>query len=172
MEVRYAFRCDRWRERALRRLERIDPELVVTSSGIAYQVVARKRRLGRPASRPSLRRAYVETLRRISDGGAHVAVVVNPPRAPSDPLTCVEENRDRLDRCAFERGSSPYRNYVVRAARRAHAQRIDVNQAVCPGGLCAAVIHSVLVQRDRVHLTATFVRTLEPWLDAQLPALR
>jgi hypothetical protein len=171
MTVRYAFRCDRWRKRALRRLERIDPELVVTGSGIAYQVIAKGRRLGRPASRPILRRAYVRTLRRISGGGAKVAVAINPPRAPSDPPSCVQANRDRLDRCAFERGSEPYRSYVVRAAREARVQRLDISQAVCPGGTCPAVIDSVLVQRDRVHLTATFVRTLEPWFDGQLPAI-
>jgi hypothetical protein len=168
MEVRYAFRCDRWRRQALRRLHRIDPELVVTSSGIAYQVVARGRRLGLPASRPILRRAYVRTLRELDSDGRAVAVVVNPPRAPDDPRACVLENRDRLDACAFPRGTAPYRNYVVRAARTAGVARVDVNQVACPSAMCPAVIDSVLVQRDRVHLTATYVRTLTDWLAARL----
>ena len=87
---------------------------------------------------------------------------------PSDPLTCVRDNPDRLDRCAFERGRAPYHTYVARAAREAGVERIDANQVVCPGGVCPAVIGDVLVRRDRIHLTATFTRTLEDWLDGRL----
>jgi hypothetical protein len=172
MTVRYAHRCDRWRERALRELERIDPALVVTSSGVAYDVVARGRRLSHAASRPILRRAWVSTLRRIARRDRTVAVIANPPRAPRDPVACVSANRDRLDRCAFPRGAAPYRNYVVRGARRAGVARVDVNQVACPARVCPAVIGDVLVYRDRVHLTATYVLAIAGWIEERLPVPR
>lgn len=172
MEVKYAFRCDQWRERNLRRLRRIDPDLVLTSSGIVYRVVARGKRLSHGKSRPILRRAYMRLLSSFVEDGAEVAVVVNPPRAPENPIACVEENLDALEECAFERGKEPYRNYVTRAARRTEGVRpIDVNPVVCPGRVCPAISHDRLVMRDRVHLTATFVETMTDWLDQQLPAL-
>jgi len=172
MTVHYAYRCDRWRERALRRLERIDPALVVTSSSVAYDVIARGERLSQAASRPILRRAWIRTLRRISERDRRVAVLVNPPRAPKDPPSCVRANLSRLDRCAFPRGSAPYANYVVRGARRAGVARVDVNPIACPGRICPAVIGDVLVYRDRVHLTATYVRTLTDWIADRLPEPR
>jgi len=172
MVVHYAYRCDRWRERALRRIARLDPALIVTSSSVAYQVIARGKRLSRPASRPILRRAWIRTLRRIRGEDRRVAVLVNPPRAPADPPSCVRDNMASLARCAFQRGSAPYRNYVVRGARRAGVARVDINQIACPGRICPAVIGDVLVYRDRVHLTATYVRTLTDWIDARLPEPR
>lgn len=172
MNVKYAFRCDEWRKRNLRRLRRIDPDLVITGSGAAYQVVARGKRLNKKKSRPILRRAYMRLLRKLVGRGSEVAVMVNPPRAPSDPVACVSANLDQLDRCAFERGSSPYRNYVTRAARRVPGvEPIDVNQVACPARICPAVIDDVLVLRDRVHFTATYVRTLRDWLNEQLPTV-
>lgn len=173
MVVKYAYRCDTWRKRNLRRLDRIDPELVITSAGVRYQVVRNGKRLGRKRSRPLLRRAYIRTLKRLSRNGTRVAVMVNPPRAPHDPRECVMANREQLDACAFERGSAPYETYVTKAAHRAPgAQTVDVNQVACPGRVCPAVMNDILVMRDRVHLTATFVRTLEEWLDEQLPTAR
>lgn len=172
MTVRFAYRCDRWRERALRELERIDPALVVTSSGVAYAVVARGRRLSLAASRPILRRAWVSTLRRIAGRDRTVAVIANPPRVPEDPVACVMASLDQLDRCAFPRGAAPYRNYVVRGARRAGVARIDLNPVACPGQVCPAVVGDVLVYRDRVHLTATYVRTIAGWIEERLPAPR
>jgi len=172
MVVTFAAACDRWRRRNLRRLRRVDPELVVTSSGVAYRVVRGGKRLNHSRSRPILYRAYVSLLRELVGAGADVAVIVNPPRAPRDPIACVRHNREQLDRCAFERGPRPYHNYVARAARSVKgARRVDVNQAACPGAICPAVINDILVLRDRVHFTATYVRTLVDWLDARLPAL-
>lgn len=168
---RYAYRCDKWRERNLRRLRRIDPELIVTSSSVAYQVVRRGKRLSRQRSRRFLRRAYIRTLRDFKRRGAKVVVVVNPPRAPENPVKCVIANRERLDLCAFERGPEPYRSYVAKAARRARVQRLDVNQVACPGAICPAVTNDILVFRDRVHLTATYVRWITDWIDERLPAL-
>ncbi|MEX1141854.1 MAG: SGNH hydrolase domain-containing protein [Thermoleophilaceae bacterium] len=173
MVVKYAYRCDTWRKRNLRRLDRIDPELVITSAGTHYQVVRNGRRLSRKRSRPILRRAYIRTLNRLGRNGTRVAVLVNPPRAPEDPVECVIANREALDQCAFERGPTPYRTYVTKAAHRSRAaQTVDINQVACPGRICPAVIDDILVMRDRVHLTATFVRTLDEWLDERLPTAR
>jgi hypothetical protein len=46
---------------------------------------------------------------------------------------------------------------------------IDPTPVVCLEKTCPAVIGDVLVYRNGAHLTATYVRTLTPWLDKQLP---
>lgn len=39
---------------------------------------------------------------------------------------------------------------------------------ICPGGTCRAVIGDALTYRDDSHLSATFARTLRPWIERGL----
>jgi hypothetical protein len=48
---------------------------------------------------------------------------------------------------------------------------IDPRPALCPDGLCPAVIGDVLVWRDDNHITATYARTLAGWLSRELAAV-
>jgi hypothetical protein len=45
---------------------------------------------------------------------------------------------------------------------------IDLDDAICPTDKCAAVIGGVIVYRDSNHLTATYVQSLAPRLNAAL----
>ncbi len=46
---------------------------------------------------------------------------------------------------------------------------IDATPMIYPGKRCPAVIGDALVYRNGSHLTATYVRTLAPWLAERLP---
>jgi hypothetical protein len=46
---------------------------------------------------------------------------------------------------------------------------IDPTPVACTEKKCPAVIGDVLVYRNGAHLTATYVRTLIPWLGERLP---
>jgi hypothetical protein len=46
---------------------------------------------------------------------------------------------------------------------------IDPTPVACTEKKCPAVIGDVLVYRNGAHLTATYVRTLTPWLAERLP---
>jgi len=46
---------------------------------------------------------------------------------------------------------------------------IDPTPVACTENKCPAVIGDVLVYRNGAHFTATYVRTLTPWLGKQLP---
>jgi hypothetical protein len=60
------------------------------------------------------------------------------------------------------------KEFDVRAAEQTGTHLIDVTAEVCPDDLCRAVIGNALVFRDKAHLTATFARTLSPWIDRGL----
>ena len=46
---------------------------------------------------------------------------------------------------------------------------IDPLPILCPRRRCPSVMGHVLVYRNTYHMTATFARTLSPWLGRELP---
>jgi len=170
-DVEFRGRCDEWRENTMRRIERERPAVVVVSHATddRYALERDGRKLSIRESQGMLTAGLVRTLRRLRRTGAKVVVIRDMARAPSDVVDCVADHLDDLRKCAFR----PHRSSAVavdrRAARRVGGARlIDPLPVLCPGRPCPAVIGNVLVYRNDYHLTATFARTLAPWLGRKL----
>ena len=163
--------CDEWRERAVERIEQEDPDVIVTGSLTTYGVMEDGKRLGGKKSERALEEGYVSTLEKLRGTGAKVAVMKDVPHPDKDIPECVSRSLDRLEECAFPRDEALDHPPVDdRAADRAEgASLVDPTPVLCPGGRCPAVVGDVLVYRNGSHLTPTYVRTLTPWLDEQLP---
>ncbi len=174
-DVRFSDRCDAWREHSLRRIERRErPRLVIvaTSTSMSLGVVVGGERLSREASRVHLRHGLERMLRRLRATGARVIVIKDLPRSPRDVPDCVSRQPKRLERCAFPREEESDQAFDEQSTVRVDgADAVDPAPVVCPRGLCHAVMGNALVYRDDNHLTATFARTLSPWLEAELPSL-
>lgn len=171
--IHFAHRCDKWRKRTLRLIERERPGLVVISSGTRYRAIRDGRRLGHKATRPVIRRGYIRTLQRLRRAGARVAVIKDTPRAPHHVPNCVSQSLQRLRKCAFYKKPNKPPIYDARAARRVKGARlVKPVKALCRRKLCPAVIDDTLVYRDANHITATYARALAPWLDRHLPRPR
>jgi peptidoglycan/LPS O-acetylase OafA/YrhL len=162
--------CDAWRDAALERIARERPALVVTSSSVAYRVVEGGRVLDGDASLAALAAGYEQTLSRLARMVPRVAVLTDAPRPPFDVPACVAGAMRDLRRCGFPRGAAVARARVLAAAaRRARGVRvIDTAGQFCLRRLCPAVIGDVLVYRQTGHITATYARTLAPWLEERL----
>jgi hypothetical protein len=178
--VDYQPTCNAWRENTLRRiLRREKPDLVVTSSATdkRFRVKVAGRRISRRASQPLLEAGYARTFRRLRAAGAKVAVIRDQARAPFEVADCVSENADRLRRCVFRPRRSASYAFDAAGARRARraVKVIDPMSILCPrtprGRRCPAVVGNALVYRDTYHLSATYARTLAPWLGRRLPSL-
>jgi hypothetical protein len=168
--VKFSYRCDKWRAGTLRRIEGDRPDLVVTGTGVAYGAIAGGRRLSGAANARAMRDGYARTLRRLRRTGAKVAVMKTLTWAPNRIVTCVRGNMRRLRRCAFEREQPSNRAFEARAAKRVGGARlIDARGRICLPKICPAVIDDTIVYRDPQHLSATYARTLAPWLDRRLP---
>ena len=166
--------CEAWRERSLRRIEHAPPETTVVVSGsTGYAAYGDDGELLRDAANAaSLEAGYAATLTRIRDAGAGVVLIRDLPAAPHDVPSCVSEHLEHLSECAFEREPRRNREFDARAAASVPGVALlDLTPVVCPGGLCRAVIGNALVYRDRFHLSATFARTLSPWLELGLQGL-
>jgi hypothetical protein len=173
-EVHFQDSCDTWRENELRRIERVRPDLVVVTNAVDfhYRVESGGRRLSRADSEPLLEAGFARTLRRIKRTGAKVAVIRDIAKTPIDVPDCVAGHLDHLRKCAFTPERSQRLAYDERGARRVrHVRMIDPLPEICPDDSCPAVIGNALVYRNSYHLSATFARTLAPWLGRHLPRL-
>lgn len=163
--------CDEWREKTLRRIEASRPGTSVVISGdTAYTAYgADGEELSGEANAAALEDGYMATLARVRRAGLQPVVIRDTPASTGDVPSCVSEDIDDLRACAFPRIRDRDLEFDVRAARRSPGTHmIDLTSEICPGEICRAVIGNALVYRDRTHLTATFARTLSPWIDEGL----
>ncbi|HSK86408.1 MAG TPA: SGNH hydrolase domain-containing protein, partial [Rubrobacter sp.] len=171
--LRRAYReCDQWRERMLERIVQDEnPNLIVTSSLPTYRPREDGKRLPRDASEEAMVEGYASTLKKLRATGASVALIEDVPHPSKNIPQCVSRSLDRLQECATPRSKAlGYPKVNTRAARQVEGvSLIDPTPIACTKKKCPAVIGDVLVYRNGAHLTATYVRTLTPWLGKQLP---
>ena len=164
--------CDVWRESALNRIEESgddDKVTVVMSGDTAYTAYNQDgEELSGDENAEALQEGYEKTLKRIQDAGPRTVVIRDTPASSSDVPSCVSEDLQNLDACAFKQPREWDREFDQRAAAGSGAHLIDLTAEICPGELCRAVIGDALVYRDKSHLTATFARTLTPWIASGL----
>lgn len=177
VEEREYSQCDEWRENSLKRIEESPAGSTVVLSGDSkyapYGLEGEAggadplQQEGAEAARV-LREGYARTLKRIAAAGMRPIVIRDNPAAGFDIPSCVSENLNSLESCAFPWKPEGNREFDVRAAAEAKAPVIDLRDEVCPDHLCRAVIGNALVFRDNAHLTATFARSLSPWINRGL----
>lgn len=104
----------------------------------------------------------------IARGTAVIAVADNP-WLPDETVACVDDatDADALAACSFDEADAwstndPLPRAVELAGRG--AALVDLTRTFCADGTCPTVIGNVVVYRDSNHMTATFVRTLAPFL--------
>src|SRR5690606_30317255 len=106
------------------------------------------------------------------DAGVEVLALRDTPHPPHSVYKCAAENPARLTTCAFERARAERNSagpaQLAAVKRTPGVHWIDLNDAICPTDMCAPVIGNALVYRQGSHLTATYVETLTPRLDAAL----
>ncbi|HEX2708408.1 MAG TPA: acyltransferase family protein [Solirubrobacterales bacterium] len=159
--------CDSWRQETLERIERGGNRATVVMSGdTAYTAYGPNgEELSGSANADALEAGYVATLKRIQRAGLQTVVIRDTPASASDVPSCVSEDLAHLESCAFPRVRDWKLEFDDRAAKATpNTHLIDVTGEICPGELCRAVIGNALVYRDKSHLTATFARTLSPWI--------
>jgi hypothetical protein len=77
-------------------------------------------------------------------------------------------------RCTRERAHALHREPAATAARRLRSPRvqlIDMTPFFCAGSRCYQVVGGALVYKDAEHITATFARTLGPFMLRRIAAL-
>jgi peptidoglycan/LPS O-acetylase OafA/YrhL len=168
--------CRAWNRDLLDELTAAPVDLVLVASASTYSPEA----LDRDAEGYEDRRRVVfaaglaRSWDRLTAAGTRVGVLMGVPRFDYDVPECVSRHRERLSSCAgarevvLEQNNAALRQAVDEAGG---AEAIDLHPYICPGASCPAVIGNVLVYADGNHLSATYVRTLAPWLRAAIEPL-
>ncbi len=165
--------CDTWRESALQRIEESGDNgtvTVVMSGDTAYTAYGEEgEELTGAANADALQEGYEKALQRIQAAGPDTVVIRDTPASSQDVPSCVSEDLQHLQSCAFAQPREWDREFDERAAVATPGTHlIDLTAEICPSELCRAVIGNALVYRDKSHLTATFARTLTPWIETGL----
>lgn len=106
-----------------------------------------------------------------SDRGTPILAINDNPQAGDGHADCVVKNAlAAAQACAIPRAAAfgAFNGLRPAAAATKGAYLIDLTPYYCNDVNCPAVIGHVVVYRDRDHLTATYVRTLAPYLGRAL----
>lgn len=151
--------CHEWNMSLMSRLEANPPDLIVTTSTVSD---------GGGEFTPD---GYVDQWRALEALGIDVVGIRDTPRWMKDPVDCLWANSDNMSVCSVERSKSlaDADPAALRGDLPSNVTLLDVDELICDGGTCPAVIGDVVVYWDLSHLSATFAASLAPALGAGFP---
>jgi peptidoglycan/LPS O-acetylase OafA/YrhL len=158
--------CLAWTQRVLAATTGGQFDLVVTAERNGHPAVGKTLQ----SSGDAWRAGYRHVLKAWADGGTPVLVVHDTPfpaRTITSPPECVAQHPESLQACSAPRDRWVPRDPLYAAARelrRPEMSTVDLTDRICTASRCSAVVGGVLVYFDGSHLTATYSRTLAPYL--------
>lgn len=158
--------CATWRQRAVKYLQDIRPDIVILGSVSTYTFTAHQWIAGTDRILASLATA-----------SGHVYVLRSTPHLPFDGPSCLASHQGRpswlasLGPCSASAGSTNEDVYGwLQQASRPHpnVSIIDLNESICPEGVCSAQRDGLIVFRDAQHMTASFAESLSQTFASRL----
>ena len=158
--------CARWREAALARIAKMAPDKVILGSTQTYDL-----------SPAQWRDGTARILRQLAPVAGTIHILRGTPLLPFDGPDCLSPRGALWDHIAHTNCTAPARDphsdAVFRSLQAAtsgfdNVRAVDMTNAICPGGTCAAQRDGNLTYRDGRHLTASFAASLAPALAAEL----
>ncbi|MBO3731618.1 acyltransferase family protein [Glycomyces niveus] len=161
--------CEEWKEKAFAEIERIEPDVVVTSAYDNKEILA---------DDPDAAWAdgWAESLDRLDDAADEVYYLADSANPPGDTPACLAEHTDNVTACVVD-----VEQATTRPERRAlaietieaetDATVVDPIPWMCDmeNDTCPVVVGNLLVYRDANHLSPRFVAELTPQVAAAIP---
>jgi len=110
----------------------------------------------------------VEILKQFIDVGIRVLVIRDVPLATSPIPDCVQANPNHLSMCDEPRATRLLPDPLYNAAlsmNNSLISTVDFTNAFCDANTCYGVVGGVIVYFDEQHMTKTFARSLQPYLE-------
>jgi peptidoglycan/LPS O-acetylase OafA/YrhL len=151
--------CDTWRRRALDAVASLHPDIVILGSVETYAF-----------TREQWTKGTTRVLSAISNASGHVYLLRATPQLPFNGPSCLSARHwptwlhIRKDACQTPNSSrhadEVYQWLTQASSGFANVSMLDMNDLVCPAGVCYAERNGLVVFRDAQHLTATFAESL------------
>ncbi|GEO93878.1 acyltransferase family protein [Kocuria turfanensis] len=152
--------CHEGNEAALDYVERLDPDMVLTTSTYAARM---------DGSAEAMVGGFPELVDRLTGQGIEVVGFRDNPRFDFNPYECAQTHGEDAARCQVPVAQ------VLAPVNPADALRdrpgftsLDLTDLICPEGLCRPVVGNAFVFFDPHHLTWTYARTMAPALEERL----
>lgn len=123
-------------------------------------------------------KAYVDAWEPVAARGTKIIAVADSPTAKEESIACITRfgaDADTISRCGETRSDAlAEEDSLIRATRQtASASLVDMTDLFCTEDHCPMTVGGVIVYRDTAgHISATFSRTLGPFLVERIRALR
>ncbi|MGG7308121.1 acyltransferase family protein [Curtobacterium sp. AB451] len=102
------------------------------------------------------------------DAGSTVVPILDNPEITPAALSCVTDapaSQQSFESCSVpEREGLGGADYNALAAKSAGLKPIDMHRYFCSAGACPVVVGGAIVYRDAHHMTATYSKTVAPFL--------
>ncbi|NDZ97556.1 acyltransferase [Streptomyces sp. SID6673] len=157
------YQCNDWSKRVMTRLAADKPDVVFTNSTRPVE--------GRGARGDYVPQDYEDIFAQFRDRGQRVIAVRDNPWAHGQlkPPECLAEGK-KPQVCGVSRdiAMAPTDPALAIAPRFPNTTFLDYTDAMCGPTYCPAVVGNIVVWHDFHHLSATFVRSLTPAVEADL----
>jgi hypothetical protein len=152
--------CREWNERLWPILLELRPDLIVTSHATDYELADAVK--GADTAR-RLAEGYADALNKLTSKGLKLLAIRDTPLMGFDVADCVSAKRATLQKCSRSRDQALPGPTFHPEGLEAN-QVLDLSELICKRDSCPPVVGGVLVYRDSNHLTATYAKTLAPFL--------
>lgn len=162
--------CQRWGREATDRVIADGVDLVVMENLVGLTDTGAAARVGSTRYEDGFR----VILKRFRDAGIPVVVIRDTPHPGDSIPDCLASHPSDYARCDGPRSEWVQPDPTVAAVKDLADPRVfllDLTDYLCAGPRCFAVIGGVPVYFDGSHLTATFARTLAPYIEPTLISL-
>jgi peptidoglycan/LPS O-acetylase OafA/YrhL len=143
--------------------------IIVTNSA-----TAKYRPRGAPTAAEARSDGFVDAWNTRLDQKTPVISIRDNPLFPSEEMTCLQDlSVISAGGCAFPREEVHHDEGLQEASSRdPHFHHVDLSDYICLENVCPLVVGGVVVVRsDGLHLTATYARTLAPYLGVELSSI-
>lgn len=154
--------CRTWTDRVIESIRRSPPDLLIISQSVAYKAFELEEG---EDNFDVLVEGYQRTWSQIDNSAVPTVVLADTPRLGFDVPECLAANGATFDDCSRpSHRLLARRDPTVVAAATLGLPIVSMNDLICPGDTCPAVVDGTLVWRDSHHITASFARQVGPEL--------
>jgi peptidoglycan/LPS O-acetylase OafA/YrhL len=158
--------CREWNERVKALLLKLKPSLVVTSHATDYELADDANEI---ETARKVFAGYSDALQQLAAQGLKVLAIRDTPLMGFDVADCVATEGATLKKCSKPRSEALPTAFQLEGLTKSEV--VDLSDFICRRETCPPVVGGVLVYRDSNHLTATYAKTLAPFLWSQVDKL-
>ncbi len=163
--------CADWGRRVLDYLTKtLKPDVVIATDRPANGIPSHPKNSAQ--TRSAIGAGMADYWNRLTKAGIRVVGIRETPEMHKDIPTCLAKHGNTVASCSVPAAEAIYPNTAIQKAvqQTPGASIIDMNTLICSAATCSAVVGNIIVYRDTHHLTDTYSRSLEPYLQQKLLA--